>query len=160
MIKRFLIMIKKLILIIIVFSAGGYVLNQKKEPRGLRNNNAGNIENNGIQWEGLSSIQTDTRFYQFESPEYGIRAIAKILKTYQTKYGINTISGIINRWAPPLENDTGSYVAHVAHVLGVLPNETINVNDYMVLLIKSIIVHENGYNPYKEQTIVNGVMLA
>ena len=129
-------------------------------PRGIRNNNAGNLEKNGIAWVGLSPIQNDSRFYQFATPEYGIRALVKVLKTYQAKHGINTVAGIIDRWAPPHENKTAPYIAHVASVLKVEPNQTIDINSYLPELAEAIIIHENGYNPYSMQTILNGIALA
>jgi hypothetical protein len=131
-----------------------------KQPRGIRNNNPANLENNGIPWQGLAPVQSDSRFYQFQTPEYGIRAAARVLKTYQNKYGINTVRGVIERWAPPHENNTDSYVNHVASVLGVGPDDSINIAAYLVPLTEAIIVHENGQNPYSMAQIVGGVALA
>jgi len=70
-------------------------------PRGIRNNNPGNIEW-GERWQGLDELRPDRdpRFAQFISPEDGIRALAKTLQTYQKKHGISTIEGIISRLAP------------------------------------------------------------
>lgn len=130
------------------------------KPRGIRNHNAGNLENNGIGWVGLSPVQTDSRFYQFVSPVYGIRAIAKVLKTYERDYGLNTVEGIINRWAPPHENNTQSYQEHVASVLGVSVDQQFNVAANLLPLVESIIIHENGYNPYSLETIIEGIELA
>tara|TARA_R110001599_G_scaffold287356_2_gene489915 strand:+ start:9600 stop:10061 length:462 start_codon:yes stop_codon:yes gene_type:complete len=129
-------------------------------PRGIRNNNPGNLENNGIDWVGLSSTQTDSRFYQFSDPKYGIRALARTLKTYESSYGINTVEGIINRWAPPHENNTNSYIDHVASVLGVRRDQSFVVSLNLVPLVESIILHENGSNPYSMDQIVEGVLLA
>ena len=56
-----------------------------RPARGERNNNPGNIRH-GSKWQGLSAQQTDPSFCQFVSPEYGIRAIYKLLQTYQKKY--------------------------------------------------------------------------
>ena len=70
--------------------------------RGLRNNNPGNIRKSATAWQGLSPTQTDASFFQFISPEYGIRALATILGTYMKNYGLVTVSDIISRWAPPV----------------------------------------------------------
>ncbi len=59
----------------------------------------------------------ETRFCVFRSPEWGIRALVKIIQTYERKYSLDTVRGIINRWAPPVENDTGSYISQVAKAL-------------------------------------------
>ena len=34
-------------------------------------------------------MESDEKFVEFESPEYGIRAIAKILQTYSNKYKLD-----------------------------------------------------------------------
>ncbi len=143
---------------LIVFGGGGVVVYNM--TRGLRNNNPGNLENNGIDWDGLSRSQTDSRFYQFDDPVYGIRAMNKIIKTYRNKYGFNTISQLINRWAPPNENDTQSYIKSVAKRVGVEPEQKINFEDYAFEISQAIIKHENGLQPYDDATIKNGVSLA
>ncbi|MBF4328050.1 structural protein P5, partial [Vibrio anguillarum] len=84
--------------------------------RGIRNNNPANIEDNGTPWRGR--MGNDGRFIIFDSPVNGIRALARILNTYKVKHGLNTIEGIINRFAPPVENDTNSYIAHAEKVVG------------------------------------------
>ena len=128
-------------------------------PRGIRNNNPGNIRH-GARWDGLAEVQADHAFCTFISPEYGIRAMGKILLTYQRKYGIDTVAGIIGRWAPPNENDTGSYAAHVAESLGVDPDEKISVHSNLQGLVLAIIQHENGQQPYDIATIQRGVEMA
>ena len=129
--------------------------------RGIRNNNPGNIRH-GDKWEGLSDIQSDSSFCVFQSPVYGIRAMAKILLNYQNKYHLDTIEDIIARWAPPNENDTQSYIKSVSAAVGVLPDDEISLNNknVMMSLIKAIIKHENGEQPYSEEQILNGINLA
>ncbi|SHJ72123.1 structural protein (plasmid) [Halodesulfovibrio aestuarii] len=130
-----------------------------KEPRGLRNNNPGNIRK-GTQWNGLATEQTDPSFCTFVDPQHGIRAMGKILLTYERKYELNTVAGIIDRWAPPVENDTNAYAGHVAERLGVDPDEAINVADHLEELVSSITLHENGVNPYDPEVIMEGCQLA
>ena len=129
------------------------------DPRGIRNNNPGNIES-GAEWEGLNADGTDTRFAQFDTPEHGIRALARTLTTYSTKHNLNTVAGIINRWAPNFENDTSSYAAAVASKLGVKPTDTIDVAANMPKLIKAIIKHENGEQPYSDMVINKGIEMS
>lgn len=128
--------------------------------RGIRNNNPGNIRHGGSAWQGMSAEQTDASFVQFDSPVYGIRALAKLLKNYQSRYGLYTVREIINRWAPPTENITSAYVEHVARVAGVSPDEQIDINEKMVPVVTAIIKHENGENPYDADTIAEGISLA
>ena len=132
-----------------------------RRPRGIRNNNPGNIRKSNIKWQGLALEQTDGAFYQFSRPEYGIRALCRVLRTYQRKYGLNDVRSIINRFAPPVENDTDSYVYAVAKALGVSSNITINLEDRetMIKLLKAIIKHENGQQPYDDKVIIRGIEL-
>lgn len=131
----------------------------EKAPRGIRNNNPGNIRRSSIDWRGEVATGDQT-FEVFDTPEQGIRALGKILRNYQRKYGLNTVRGIINRWAPPTENNTDAYVQHVAEAVGADPDEPINVDATLSLLVSSIILHENGINPYPAETIQRGVELA
>lgn len=118
----------------------------KSGVRGIRNNNPGNIELTGDKWVGLSPTQTDGRFAQFTEMRWGVRALAITLKNYDRKYGLDTVRGIINRWAPSVENNTGAYVNAVAQAVGVSPEATIDLDDRdtMFRLVRAIIAHENG----------------
>lgn len=116
--------------------------------RSVRNNNPGNIDRDGTDWDGMSSDQTtDSRFVVFDTPEMGVRAMGKVLKTYKTTHKLDTISGILNRWSPPTENDTASYINNVSKDLGIDANQKIDVvkdKDTMKNLIKAIIKTEGG----------------
>lgn len=132
-------------------------------PRGIRNNNPGNIRW-GDDWKGLApkSQRTDKDFCQFITPEYGIRAMIVILRNYQRKHGLNTISGIINRWAPTNENNTRAYIDSVAKSTGVTPDQFVHTDDsrFMMKLLQAIIRHENGVQPYGFDVFVRAVELA
>ncbi len=142
--------------VLILLLAGGAVV---YETRGIRNNNPGNIRSGSADWEGMSPTQSDPSFVQFTSPEYGIRAMAVILNTYMNNYGLDTVSSIINRWAPPSENDTAAYISDVAGQMGVDPNQPLDQSN-MPALVSAIITHENGFNPYTSAQIDQGVALA
>lgn len=131
-----------------------------KKPRGIRNNNPGNIRPvAGTTWTG--QIGDDGGYLIFDRPETGIRALAKLLSTYRTKYGINTIKGIITRWAPASENDTISYIAHVSQLVGVHPEQPLDyTRDQLLTLVKAIIQHENGQQPYTEAQLLAGIQSA
>ncbi|MBE98722.1 MAG: structural protein [Flavobacterium sp.] len=130
-------------------------------PRGIRNNNPGNIEKTGDAWQGLASVQPDSRFFTFSDPVYGVRALAKIIRNYRDRYGINTVQGIINRWAPPIENNTGAYVQAVASAVGVGPTEPLTWDaGQLRALVSSIIHHENGQQPYSMALIDDGISRA
>lgn len=132
-----------------------------REPaRGERNNNPGNIRH-GSKWQGLSARQTDKDFCQFVSPEYGIRAIYKLLQTYQKKYELNTVESIIDRYAPPNENNTAGYINRAAKDIGVSVNEPINVSSkpVAIALATAIVGVELGYQPYSQKVFEDAWLL-
>ena len=129
-------------------------------PRGIRNNNPGNLERNGVKWQGLSKRQMDSRFFQFDTPVMGIRAMMKVLLTYQRRHNLNTVRQIIYRWAPPHENNTLAYVTKVADALQVKPDAKIKVATHLVELATAIIQHENGKQPYPPNMLEEAYMLA
>ena len=56
-------------------------------PRGIRNNNPGNVEHNSKNnWIGLADPASDGRYCRFTHPQYAIRAMLWLMLTYQTKY--------------------------------------------------------------------------
>lgn len=132
-----------------------------KTPRGIRNHNPLNIER-GQPWQGLRSVQTDARFAQFESPDYGIRAAARILINYGKRYGIRTVRQVIARWAPEPENNVDAYVAHVASASGLPADVPLALDEPLTLqrLLPAMILHECGQQPYPPHVIANGIRLA
>ena len=119
----------------------------KKLPRGIRNNNPGNVERNKDRWLGMSADQSaDSRFLVFDTPEAGIRALMRILINYQERHGIKTMREAINRWAPPAENNSSAYVQHVSRLTGFDPDEPLDFLDreINVALARAIVRHENG----------------
>lgn len=144
---------KYLLFLIPMIVWGGYMA----IPRGIRNNNPGNIRH-GDNWQGMKAIQTDKSFVQFKTPQYGIRAMAKVLDSYRRR-GVEYLVDIISTWAPPNENDTGAYIASVEKQTGIYANERITREQYP-RVIAAIIKHENGFNPYSAATIEEGIALA
>ena len=130
------------------------------QPRGIRQNNAGNIRpNRNYTWDGASG--ENGGYLIFSDMRYGIRAMVKILRNYTALHGINTVRGIIYRWAPPSDNNpTDAYVQHVAKALDVGINEEINVNHYMAKLITVIAKHENGGDYLTPLQIAEGIAWA
>lgn len=128
------------------------------EPRGIRNNNPGNIRL-GTHWEGMLDKQLDPSFAQFTKPEYGIRAIVKIMHSYQ-RLGIHTIRQVIERWAPPSENNTPAYIAAVCAECSVGPDDDVKLENIMPLLVRAICYRENGCFPYTDAQLARGIELA
>lgn len=135
--------------------------------KGIRLNNPGHIRK-GAPWQGLNDPADDGEFCWFKTPSDGIRAIARTLITYQDKRKardgskIDTVEEIIERWAPPSENATTAYVAHVRQVMGLDPGETLDVHQYAVMrpLVEGIILHECGEMPYTDAQIDKGLLMA
>ncbi|HDH0766798.1 TPA: hypothetical protein PIP00_001049 [Klebsiella pneumoniae] len=130
-------------------------------PRGVRNNNPGNLEaSSSNPWIGQTG--SDGRFAKFETPEHGIRALGRNLISYQ-RQGIDTVGEIINRWAPPSDNnDTAAYIKAVCAQLGVTANQPLDASnpDTLQALCAAIIKHENGSQPYSQDQLSTGVSAA
>ncbi|HDS9361858.1 hypothetical protein [Klebsiella pneumoniae] len=130
-------------------------------PRGVRNNNPGNLEaSSSNPWIGQTG--SDGRFAKFETPEHGIRALGRNLISYQ-RQGIDTVGEIINRWAPPSDNnDTAAYIKAVCAQLGVTANQPLDASnpDTLQALCAAIIKHENGTQPYSPDQLSTGVSAA
>jgi hypothetical protein len=134
-----------------------------RNARGYRNKNPGNIDYNASnKWQGQVGKEPAGRFAVFESHEYGIRALAMLLTTYQDRHGLRTIREIVNRWAPPVENQTSAYAAHVADLMGRSETARLDLHRYedMRGLVEAIITHELGGQPYDAATIEAGLRLA
>lgn len=118
-------------------------------PRGIRNNNPGNIRLSKTPWHGQRPEQTDAEFVEFTTALYGLRALLKLLLTYHLKYNLDTVASIINRYAPPHENATDTYIYQVTKALKIKRTERIDLTSKAALtaLARAIILHENGAPP-------------
>ncbi|HCU0479405.1 hypothetical protein RAF59_16880 [Klebsiella pneumoniae] len=138
-----------------------YVKGDSGDARGIRNNNPGNLEaSSSNPWVGQTG--SDGRFAKFETPEHGIRALGRNLISYQ-RQGIDTVGEIINRWAPPSDNnDTAAYIKAVCAQLGVTANQPLDASnpDTLQALCAAIIKHENGTQPYSPDQLSTGVSAA
>lgn len=120
------------------------VATDSSAPRGIRNNNPLNIEDGDFAKSQPGYAGSDGRFAKFASPDHGVAAADSLLNTYQTKHGLNTINGIVNRWAPTSDgNNTSAYAADVAKQLGIDPNAPIPPEKRQQL-IAAMGRHENG----------------
>jgi len=141
----------------------------EKPSIGLRQNNPGNIRlTRKDKWQESLPPEPGDAFVRFRAPQWGIRAIGKILISYD-KRGITTPDAFARAWAPPTENDTQSYAEHIALGLGLVDDKgKPQIYDYIDLdsfevalpLVKTVIVHENGRNPYRDQVIIDGLRMA
>jgi hypothetical protein len=135
------------------------------KPRGIRNNNPGNIRKGSSPWTGKipHSKNTDKAFEQFKEMRYGVRAMAKLIHNYVFKYDVKDLHGIISKYAPSSENNVEAYVQSVAKNSKINPHDNAanwynNIDDVSRLL-DAMILHENGKR-VEMSTIKEGVELA
>jgi len=117
----------------------------KKLPRGLRNNNPGNLRKSAANWAGKVVNPLDTAFESFDTMSNGVRAALKNAFT-QWNRGKNTIAELVSVWAPPSENNTSAYVATVAKAAGISASKEFmwGNNDTTAKIMYAIFLHENG----------------
>ena len=143
------------------------------EARGIRNNNPLNIRLSKDNWQGqIKAVPTreglegpETTFCQFSSMAYGWRAAFRLLcHTYYGKYKLRTISAIINRWAPPKENNTLYYIRSVAERTGISADKELgdpqtHPAEWMMIAIAMAIV-ECGTTQLDYLSMLKGWQLA
>lgn len=111
-------------------------------PRGIRNNNPGNIRFGRFAQHQGATGQDDKGFAVFRSMEDGIKAAVELLKGYVAK-GYDTVRKVISRWAPASENNTAAYVDAVAKRLNISPDAKLS-GEQLGGLANAIFGHENG----------------
>lgn len=128
-------------------------------PRGIRNNNPGNLMDVGIKWRGL--IGRDSKGYAvFSSALEGIRAMYIDLRTGFRRDGEDTIREILNEYAPPSENPTDRYIDFVSQRLGVDPDQVLELSAVRVPLLEALIQFENGQQPYTRALLNDAIAAA
>lgn len=134
-------------------------------PRGERNNNIGNIDYRADR-QRPGQVGSDGRIVIFDTPEHGVQSAVEVLHVYRDKYGLDTLRGLIGRWAPPNENDTGGYINFMSKQLGVGPDQKLDLNDPALVgkLITAKGTMENGrqamQRTFTPQVIARGVKAA
>ncbi|MEJ2896223.1 phage tail tape measure protein [Bordetella avium] len=123
-----------------------------KDPRGIRNNNPGNLVYVG---QAGASKEANGRFATFSSAQEGLNALAAQLRRYGQR-GLNSIQSIVNTYAPASENDTGAYANYLAQKMGIGTSTKFDVNSdpsALAALIRGVVEYENGRNPYSNDMI-------
>ena len=142
-------------------------------PRGIRNHNPGNIRRNpSVQWRGAApaEAQTDQEFVVFSAPEWGLRAIVRVLLSYD-RHGVRTPAAIANRWAPAegrrpdgttYTQDSAAYARHLAAAIGCGLHDLLDLRNATIMhaLVAAIVRHENGQQPYARDLIDRALDLA
>lgn len=137
-----------------------YDESKKNSPRGIRNNNPGNLNYAGQ--EGATKEGGDNgRFAVFESMREGISALHRQIQRYMAK-GINTIDAIVNKYAPSSDgNNVQAYIQQLVGATGKGANEALSGDDQGTVfkLIRGIINHENGKGYVSDQDILGGIQV-
>jgi len=139
-------------------------LGQSNLPRGIRNNNPGNLILTNIAWQGKvpNAQNTDGHFEQFTFIEYGIRAMAMDIIGDINK-GKNTLTLLIEEYAPRSENDTTAYINSVSSRTGIAANDIIPMTTGVVAsIIRAKLAVENGavvFNYISDADIEAGLAL-
>lgn len=123
---------------------GTSFIGQLNLPRGLRNNNPGNIRPNPkYKWNGETGAEN--AYCIFVDIEHGIRAMGKDL-TSKINRGLNTLAKYIPVYAPPADNNpTDSYIQIVSQLTDFAPNQILIPNaDTLFSLVKAHIHVEVG----------------
>lgn len=139
-----------------------------KVPRGVRNNNPGNIKElvgDKTNWQGERTTDDDPTFEEFNTPEDGFRALARTLLTYQRRHNIRTPAAITARFAPGCDsNDEADYRAFLARHLHVGIDDEIDLTNRATLIVACVAImrREQGYKPggadwWPLETIAAGV---
>lgn len=151
-------------------------LNNPDLPRGLRNNNPGNLrrlpkrkDGSDQLWHGeIKYAQSeDASFSQFIDLKSGIRAMMKDIYGDFTR-GLNNVTALIGNYAPPNENNTKAYINSVAKTLGILATAPFLLTyERMLILCEAIVLVENGAGyadyitrtDYEEALAISGLPL-
>jgi hypothetical protein len=118
-------------------------------PRGLRNNNPGNLVDNSWTQSLPGYTGSDGRFATFDSPQSGNAALDRNLQGYAAK-GITTPLQIASRWAPASDsNDPVAYAHFIAKQAGVGVDQPIDMTDpaMRARVGAAISRFENGASP-------------
>jgi hypothetical protein len=100
----------------------------------------------GVGVNNPGNLKPGGKFAQYPDMQTGLAALDNNLQSYG-KSGINTVEGVINKWAPPSDNnDTKSYIQDVQTRLGLKPGQKIDLSNPLQrqALSTAIALHENG----------------
>lgn len=138
---------------------------QATGPVGFRNNNPLNLKSDGkTRWNGSTGVPAEGEFLEFNDYSSGIRAGARTLYNYGKLHNINTVAGVLDRFAPVKDNNknNSNYASHIQTHTGIAPDQKINLMDEAILqkLVPAMGSFEIGpklFNAYNTTSISNAV---
>ena len=106
---------------------------------------------------------SSTGFAGFSSDEAGVAAMARQIQLYGTRDHLDTVAGIVSKYAPPSENNTAAYIGDVSRKTGFAPGQRLDLADKDTLsrLIAAMVSHEQSaghYDKYKDHKVVVEVL--
>lgn len=127
--------------------------------RAERNNNPGNIEFRGQA--GAVPESGSGRFAKFSSAADGVAALVSQLRRYGSR-GRDTLTKIMEKYAPPEENNTAAYIANLSKKLGVGADQKLDLNnaDTLAGLVKGISKYEAGSDFLQDGDVLSGLKMA
>lgn len=142
--------------------------------RGFRNHNPCNLRTLPLPaiWKGQMGVDNNPGgpfaiFGDLDGQEadfWGLRGAARNFKSYQTRDGCLTMGQVIQRHAPPDDdNNTQAYVAFVCKGMGIDPDVPVSLAtspQLMLRLIKQVVREENGMCPYSDEFIASAIAAA
>ena len=120
--------------------------NETSYPRGMRNNNPGNIVIAGNDWRGKIPVaqNTDKKFEQFYTYQYGVRAMIVLLRNYIDRYQLTTLRAIITRWCSG-GCDLNVYMQVMTQATGYTADQPLTANrETLKRLVRGIAQVEQG----------------
>lgn len=119
---------------------------KKFVPLSVWNNNPVNIRiSKRNEWVGevpdVINKMHDDEFETFFHAVDGYRAAIILLRNYKKLYGLNTIRGLLNRFAPDFENPTERYIEFVSQNVGIGADSPIAIGNDEIMKSLLIAMH-------------------
>lgn len=107
----------------------------------VKNNNPCNVKVLKYDtWQGQTGMDKHGHAI-FDTPEHGIRAAAYVLKNYATRHGIDTVEGIVKRFAT---GNQEAYIRYLCKRLDLRADESFNILHRLPELLKAMARFESG----------------
>lgn len=144
-------------------------------PRGIRNNNPGNLRplDGGQKWMGQVGVDTAPggpfvvfgQVQEHPGEYWGLRALARTLLNYQRNRGLVTVRAMMHRYAPSTDaNNPDRYAAFVAREMGLpspdVPVDLVNSPQLHRDMTRAVVRYENGIYPYSDVLLASAVSAA
>lgn len=110
-------------------------------------NNPGNLRS-------AAGVNTVDGFANFQSQQDGYAAMAALLGSYPEKHHADTLTSIINTYAPAKDgNNDAAYIADVSKWIGFKPDQKLNLSNPEIIseLMAAMVRQEKGWKVTPEQ---------